>query len=167
MIPHFRKESFSRYFIFRSKLSGFLSRRNTASHRCNHTRHRALPLCPPVCGTLSQPFLSNQIKKEAVQSGQLPLNTNSLWSLRWHYPNQVTGLRSHLTLSLYTSSRLFSSFSAYSREVQFVNDNRCFSAENWAEPDNFSEEVLISLPESGKISKYCEDSKAKERRTSI
>ena len=29
-------------------------------------------------------------------------------SLRWHYPNQVLGRRSHLPLSLYTSSRLFS-----------------------------------------------------------
>ena len=32
---------------FRSKLPGFLSRRNTASHRCNHTRQKALPSCPP------------------------------------------------------------------------------------------------------------------------
>ena len=32
----------------RSRLAGLLSRRNTASHRCIlHTRHRALPLCPP------------------------------------------------------------------------------------------------------------------------
>ena len=30
----------------RSRLTGLLSRRNTASHRC-YTRHRALPLCPP------------------------------------------------------------------------------------------------------------------------
>ena len=29
-------------------------------------------------------------------------------SLRWHYPNQVLGRRSHLPLSLSTSSRLFS-----------------------------------------------------------
>ena len=29
-------------------------------------------------------------------------------SLRWHYPNQVLGRRSHLPLSLYTSSRLLS-----------------------------------------------------------
>ena len=43
---------------FRSRLTGLLSRRNTASHRC-HTRPRALPLDPPqkLRFSASHPFL--------------------------------------------------------------------------------------------------------------
>ena len=43
----------------------------------------------------------------SVNSMFLPISAYQA-SLRWHYPNQVLGRRSHLPLSLYTSSRLFS-----------------------------------------------------------
>ena len=58
-------------------------------------------------------FLQNCNKKGATDSVTpknllfLPISSYQA-SLRWHYPNQVLGRRSHLPLSLYTSSRLFS-----------------------------------------------------------
>ena len=55
-------------------------------------------------------FLQNCNKKGATDSATpkillfLPIFSYRA-SLRWHYPNQVLGRRSHLPLSLYTSSR--------------------------------------------------------------
>ena len=86
----------------RSRLTGLLSRRNTASHRCLWPGHRALPLCPLPAGPGRRYGFSllpvKRVKKTADTHGyppsKLPMN-----SLRWHYPHQVKGSKRLLPLS--------------------------------------------------------------------
>ena len=86
----------------RSRLTGLLSRRNTASHRCLWPGHRALPLCPLPAGPGRRYGFSllpvKSVKKTADTHGyppsKFPMN-----SLRWHYPHQVKGSKRLLPLS--------------------------------------------------------------------
>ena len=85
----------------RSRLTGLLSRRNTASHRCLWPGHRALPLCPlpagPGCRMVSHSFRSKALKKQAPWRA---CHLGSLDdSLRWHGPHQVKGSKRLLPLS--------------------------------------------------------------------
>ena len=85
----------------RSRLTGLLSRRNTASHRCLWPGHRALPLCPlpagPGCRMVSHSFRSKALKKQAPWQA---CHLGSLDdSLRWHGPHQVKGSKRLLPLS--------------------------------------------------------------------
>ena len=85
----------------RSRLTGLLSRRNTASHRCLWPGHRALPLCPlpagPGCRMVSHSFRSKALKKQAPwRACHLGSRDDSL---RWHGPHQVKGSKRLLPLS--------------------------------------------------------------------
>ena len=69
----------------RSKLTGFLSRRNTASHRCIHPRLRALPL-----SRLRN--LRRGTKKQEEPGAAPPAKNHKGYDfLRRHYPHQVKG----------------------------------------------------------------------------
>ena len=69
----------------RSKLIGFLSRRNTASHRCIHPRLRALPL-----SRLRN--LRRGTKKQEEPGAAPPAKNHKGYDfLRRHYPHQVKG----------------------------------------------------------------------------
>ena len=70
------------------------------------TRHEALPSCPPKLNwgmPFSLPFQqrSGQKNRSRLIWPLLSKCVLSQASLRWHYPNQVIGRRSHLPLSLY------------------------------------------------------------------
>ena len=85
----------------RSRLTGLLSRRNTASHRCLWPGHRALPLCPLPAGPGRRygfsllPF--KRVKKQAPwRACHLGSRDDSL---RWHGPHQVKGSKRLLPLS--------------------------------------------------------------------
>ena len=85
----------------RSRLTGLLSRRNTASHRCLWPGHRELPLCPlpagPGCRMVSHSFRSKALKKQAPwRACHLGSRDDSL---RWHGPHQVKGSKRLLPLS--------------------------------------------------------------------
>ena len=95
----------------RSKLTGFLSRRNTASHRCTY-RPEALPSCPPKLNW-DVPVLTSFPKKlgtktEAARSGGL--HQNPCWHRRPYVGIIQIRLpvEGHTFLSAcLTSSRLF------------------------------------------------------------
>ena len=69
----------------RSKLTGFLSRRNTASHRCIHPRLRALPL------SRLRNLRRGTKKQEGPGTAPPAKNHKGYDFLRRHYPHQVKG----------------------------------------------------------------------------
>jgi hypothetical protein len=84
----------------RSRLTGLLSRRNTASHRCIFwPGHRALPLCPAPAYKSpgrprypSHPFQEvSDYNKRGHPNWVAPYRMQLHGSLRWHYPHQVGG----------------------------------------------------------------------------
>ena len=86
----------------RSRLSGLLSRRNTASHRVD-SRPRALPLGPePPTRRLRQKT------KTGAPSAEAPVKTHRDDFLRRHYPHQVKGSKfEHFLSARMTSSPVF------------------------------------------------------------
>jgi hypothetical protein len=94
----------------RSRLIGLLSRRNTASHRCN-TRLRALPLSLPRTNRGCRfhiLFQKSATKNRKHLCGVSCKKSSCDDFLRRHYPHQVKGSKS-LTSSqpAYTSSPAF------------------------------------------------------------